>query len=424
MIKKLKLKFILTNMILLTAVILASFVSVYFYTSNDLEKTSTEALHYISENGYDRLDHLLNTQDESTSKHPYLNTFTLYVNELKRTCFIDGFGNTNDLCEKDTAYINDLINEVNKREENEGKLKNYKLRYYSTPTAVGEKIVLLDTTYEETTLCHLITVFVIVGVVSLAAFLTISIIVAKLAVAPVEKSINQQKQLVADVSHELKTPITVISANADIISSHPESSVEEQSKWLGYIKEESKRMSDLVSDMLYLAKTDENLIKADLENINLSNAAYEAALPFESICFEKKKNFEIDIDSDLFAKANLQSVKQLTVILLDNAVKYSDENGIIRISLKPASDRVVLSVYNTGTPIPKDKIPDIFDRFYRVDKSRSRDMGGNGLGLSIAKRIIEMNEAKISVTSSEEAGTVFACSFKAEQKQKDGISFR
>ncbi|MBQ0108844.1 MAG: GHKL domain-containing protein, partial [Clostridiales bacterium] len=120
----------------------------------------------------------------------------------------------------------------------------------------------------------------------------------------------------------------------------------------------------------------------------------------------------------IYVKCNKQSIKQLIGILLDNAIKYSNDNGKIIFSLKRDQDKAVMSVFNTGDPIPKEEIPYLFDRFYRVDESRSRDKGGNGLGLSIAKKIIENNEGSISVISNEENGTTFFCTFKLSKKSK------
>lgn len=418
MIKKLKLKFILTNMILISVVILASFASIYLYTANDLRQTSSDAMHDIAESGNRGIDHLFDIEStKSDSRYSYLTTYTIDLNEISSTCYIDGFGDAGDLTEEQTQYVNDLINQVNAQASSEGVLEQYNLRYYYVKTPVGKKIVLLDKDYEDETLLNLILIFSIVGVVALSAFLIISIIVAGLAVSPVEKSLRQQKQLVSDASHELKTPITVISANADIILSHPESTVREQKKWIEYIKDENSRMSDLVSNMLFLAKTDES-IKSDMHfETDISSAAYEVALPFESVCFEKGKKFSIDIAPDLVISAEQKSVKQLIVILLDNAVKYSDEKGSVALRVYPDSDRVNIAVFNTGTPIPKDSIPFLFERFYRVDESRSREQGGSGLGLSIAKRIIETNEGRISVAS-DEKGTVFTCSFKKKRGDK------
>ena len=228
--------------------------------------------------------------------------------------------------------------------------------------------------------------------------------------------------MISDVSHELKTPISIIATNTDLVLSHSTSIVEDEQQWLFYIKDETVRMTELVNTMLYLAKSDESESKPNLCSFNLTNAVYEIGLPFESFCFEKDKNFNIDAEQDVYIKGDETSVKQLLVILLDNAVKHSNEQAKINLSLEIKNDKAILSVFNTGEPIPKECIPHLFERFYRVDTARSRENGGSGLGLAIAKRIIEYNEASISVLSNEKNGTLFTCTFKLDKSKKKGPS--
>lgn len=419
MIKKLKLKFILTNMTLISIVMLAAFSMLYFNTANELEENSISAMKDIARNDHRKLDSLFEPKPEGDKNHSYLSTYTIDLDEHTNTCFIDGFGDVENLTEDKIKYINGLIYSVKTQENNEGVLEEYNMRYFYTETPSGLRIVLLDKGYEDDSLSNLLVSFATIGSIAFTAFLIISVIVARIAVKPVAESIKQQKQLVSDISHELKTPITIISTNTDIVLSHNESTVDSERKWLGYIKDETKRMSELVSMMLYLAKTDESGVKPSLVEFDLSNSAFEITLPFESICFENSKTFSINIEPNIKILGDEASVKQLMVILLDNAVKYSNDNGRIEFTLKSNADKAIMSVFNTGLPIPKENIPHLFDRFYRIEESRSRDKGGSGLGLSIAKRIIENNKASISVTSDMDHGTVFSCTFDiAKQKKK------
>lgn len=413
MIKKLKIKFILTNMLLITAVMIVAFAFMYLNSAKELETNSINAMRDIALSNRNPIDGLFDHKDgESKTKYPNLSTYTLDIDDRTNTCYIDGFGDVENLTEENIEYINVLINSVQNTGLSEGILEDYNMRFFVTETYFGKRIVLLDKEYEDKSLNQLLVSFSISGVLALIAFLAISMLVARIAVKPVEKSIKQQKQLVSDLSHELKTPITVISTNTDIILSHADSTVDEERKWLGYIKDETKRMTDLISMMLYLAKTDEAEASPKLIDLELSSTAFEASLPFESICFEKGKSFNINIEPDIFIKGEEASIKQLFVILLDNAVKYSNADGRIDLSVCTSGDKAVISVFNTGDPISKDDIPYLFERFYRVDKARSRESGGSGLGLSIAKRIIENNEGNISVTSNAEHGTIFTCTFK------------
>ena len=177
--------------------------------------------------------------------------------------------------------------------------------------------------------------------------------------------------------------------------------------------------------MLYLARSDEDEnAKVATEEADLSACAFEAALPFESICFENGKTYDIDIEPDVYIKCNVAMIKQLIGILLDNAVKYSNEGGRISLKVYSSDEKACISVFNTGEPVPKESLPHLFERFYRVDTSRSRERWGNGLGLSIAKRIIETNEGRISVSSGAETGTVFTCTFKKLKENKKALKFR
>ena len=413
MIKKLKIKFIVTTMCLITIVMSVGLVIQYLNTSSVLKKDSIEALHDIAFSERSPIDGLFN----KGNKHPHLTTYTLDIDLSTNSCYIDGFGDVNNLTKENHEYINELINTVLSADSNEGVIKKYNMRYFAVKTHIGKRIVLLDKSYEDQRLNSLAISLLISGSIAFLSFLLISIIIANIAVKPVERSMQRQNQFISDVSHELKTPITVISTNTDLIMTHSESTVANESKWLGYIKDETVRMSELVNMMLYLAKTDEADSRYELVDFNLSNACYEVALPFESVCFENGKELTINIDEDVYIKGEENSVKQLLVILLDNALKYSNQNGRIELNVSASGDKATVAVFNTGAPIPKECIPNIFERFYRVDEDRSRQTGGSGLGLSIAKRIIEHNEATITVTSSNEHGTEFCCCFKASKNK-------
>lgn len=425
MIKRLRLKFIATNVLLVTLVILAASSFIYIYTKNDLAEKSSAALHDIADRNYGGLEYLFESDQERQDRYPYLSTYIIEYNKARNVCYIDGFGDAANLTEEKKNYVKTLIRAVDEKSENEGVLEAYNLRYYSVDTDYGKRIVLLDRSYEDDSLARLAEIFIVVGGITLLGLTAISVFISGTAVKPVEKSIDIQHKLVSDLSHELKTPITVISTNTDIVLSNPDATVAQQKKWLTYIKDETARMSELITTMLYLARSDEDEnAKVETEDADLSACAYEAALPFESICFENGKNYDIDIEPDVYIRCNVAMIKQLIGILLDNAVKYSNDGGRINLKVYSADERAIVSVFNTGEPIPKESLPHLFERFYRVDTSRSRERGGNGLGLSIAKRIIEINEGRISVSSSEEAGTVFTCSFKRLKDNKKSSKFK
>ncbi len=230
--------------------------------------------------------------------------------------------------------------------------------------------------------------------------LLISVVIAwffsKWAVKPVRVAFDKQKSFVADASHELKTPLSVISANLDVLSAETG-----ENKWISYIRSEVKRMSKLVKDLLYLAKCDSQDVKYQFCSFDLSRAIMSAVLPFESTVFEQEKVLETDIAENIQYTGDENAIKQIAVIFLDNAVKHTEEGAVIKVSLSASGSKTVFSVRNTGAGIsPKDQ-KRIFERFYRTDKSRARDTGGYGLGLSIAKSIADIHHAKLVVNSVE-----------------------
>ena len=211
---------------------------------------------------------------------------------------------------------------------------------------------------------------------------------------PVEASFERQKQFVWDASHEFKTPLAVISANAEVLAADIG-----ENEYLGYIQSEVRRTDKLVQNLLTLARMDKGTVKAELRRLDLSEALLSVALPFESTVFEAGKTLELDVPEGVFVKGDSDMLKQLAVILLSNALKYSDDGGAIRMSLAQKGRSAVLTVFNTGEGIPADKLEKIFDRFYRGDASHNSDIAGNGLGLSIARTIVEAHKGRIHAES-------------------------
>ena len=221
-------------------------------------------------------------------------------------------------------------------------------------------------------------------------------------VQPVEDAFTRQKRFVSDASHELKTPLAVISANAEVL----EQEIGEN-EHLGYIRSEVRRTDTLVRNLLTLARMDRNDTRADMKRFDLSRAVLDVVLPFESTVYEAGKVLEIDVPDGIDCFGNEEMLKQLTVILLSNALKYSDQGGRIRISLKARGKQRELRVFNTGEPIDPEDQERIFDRFWRADPAHGRDTGGHGLGLAIARTIVDVHKGRITVDSHKGTGTAF-----------------
>ena len=243
------------------------------------------------------------------------------------------------------------------------------------------------------------------------------------ALRPIEKSWQQQRQFVADASHELKTPLTVLLADADILLAHPEQTIDSQRKWVEYIQDEARRMKELVEDLLFLARNDSAAEKErKRQPVVLSDVCWNCMLSFEPVAFERGAQVNGDIDPEVRLLGDEGQLRRLVTILLDNACKYCGPEGTVDLSLKRSGDRAVLTVHNTGEPIPPEALPHLFERFYRQDSARARETGGYGLGLAIAASVVERHRGKISVTSTAAEGTTFTVSLPTEHERGIGGS--
>ena len=254
---------------------------------------------------------------------------------------------------------------------------------------------------------------------SCGLFVLLAAFLSKTIVKPVEENTEAQKRFVADASHELKTPLTVIDANASVL----EQSIG-QNKWLDYIKEQSGRMSGLVNELLQLSNLEEDAAagtSSERTQFDAAEAVMAAALPFESVAFERGLTLETDTPEALPVLGRQKDLEQLAGILIDNAIKHSAESGTVRVFLESASERhglketplIRLRVTNQGDEIPAEALPHLFDRFYRADASRTHKDNSYGLGLAIAKGLAERDGGSISVTS-ENGTTEFSVRLPAD----------
>ncbi|KAI7282652.1 hypothetical protein KC345_g3348 [Hortaea werneckii] len=274
-------------------------------------------------------------------------------------------------------------------------------------TSAGELIVFLDITAQQKILTNLIYIFTVVGLLMLIILYFTSRFFANRSIAPVREAFDKQKQFIADASHELKTPLTIINTNADVLLSNSDDTIRNQAKWLQYIKSETERMTRLTNDLLYLTEMDDSRTGMIHSKFNMSDAVENIILTMEAVIFEKNISFGYDIQPELTVIGNSEQIKQVVMILLDNAVKYTNPKGAVHISLKKQNNDVLLSVSNTGEGIAAEHLTRIFDRFYRTDSSRARKQGGYGLGLAIAKSIVDQHKGKIYAKSVAGESTTF-----------------
>lgn len=257
---------------------------------------------------------------------------------------------------------------------------------------------------------NLVLTSLMAGVGALVLLFGISLFLADWALRPVERTWNQQKRFISDASHELKTPLTVILANIDILRRHGADTIASQRKWLDSAGDEAVRMKNLVEDLLTLARLDEAGQTApmpELTEVNLTDAVWASLLTYEPVAFEQGLLLDSSVEPDVYVRGDEQKLRQLTTILLDNACKYAGRRGSVRVTLSASADKAQLAVHNTGEVIPPENLEHLFERFYRADAARTGSKSGYGLGLSIAQGIARLHKGAISATSSAQDGTCF-----------------
>ena len=276
------------------------------------------------------------------------------------------------------------------------------MRYMIAEKYYGYLAVFTETRAESNMQSRLVRLSFVIFLICLILSVFIAWLLSIWAVKPVKISFEKQRRFVGDASHELKTPLSVIATNMDVLVSEVG-----ENKWIGYIQKEVHRMSNLVKDLLYLAKSDASKEINDFIEFDLSRAITSAVLPFETLIFDSGKKLTINIQENVMYKGVQQRIEQLIIILLDNAIKYSYEGTEIKIELKTNGTKKIITVYNWGEGIPLEKQKLIYERFYRLDSSRNRNTGGFGLGLAIAKNIVDSHKGKIHLTSEQGKFTEF-----------------
>jgi len=258
---------------------------------------------------------------------------------------------------------------------------------------------------EENMLESLLYVVVLVNLVSLLIALAVGWFLAKKALVPIQISWEKQQQFIADASHELRTPLAAIMLNLERLFRHPDHTIEQESEKIMIGLQEAKRLNKLVSDLLTLARSDSNELQIMQERFRVDEVAERCAQVFSHLAVAKGVSLETAIEAPLEMVGDEERIHQLLVILLDNALKYTGKDGRIFVSCRREGQRVAIAVKDTGIGIPAKDLPFVFDRFYRVDKMRSKTPEGTGLGLSIAKWIVDAHQGKIQVASEEGVGT-------------------
>lgn len=392
MIKRLRIKFVCINMTIVTAMLCVIFGLVLHFTGTGMEKDSFEMMHTAA-----MTPHQLGIPGKHgpSTQLPY---FTLQSSPGGEWT-VSGSGNY-DLT--DTAMLSELIRLSSAQKS--GVLEEYGLRFVRVETPAAQRIVFADMSRETGIMNDLLQNCLIIGAVSFIVFLIISILLAHWAVKPVAVAWEQQRQFVADASHELKTPLTVILSNAQMLSGSGEDP-ELREKLTTNILTVSRQMKDLVVKLLNSARVDQGIGTVEFSTLDFSETVFNAMLPFDSVFYEQEKELDSDIQDDIMVRGSLSHLVQVVDILLDNAQKYSNKQSHTWVSLKKQGTRhCLLTVANEGPPISAKELKNIFKRFCRADAARERT-GSYGLGLSIAEGIVKAHKGKIWAESKDGVNT-------------------
>lgn len=403
MIRKLRLKFVAVCMAMVTAVLAAVCFAIFAALQGNVEDLSRQVLHrVIQENalpggqkpevgveiGGDKL--LL----------PYFTVSVWPAGGGTYTAYVTG-GTYSGL--EDTAELAAILEDCLNQGPPEGVVASYGLRYLRRDNGLYQRVAFVDMSMESRLLREMMGPSLVIALAAFLLLLGVSVILARWATNPVERAWSQQRQFLSDASHELKTPLTVILSNAELLSALPLET--RPARWTDNILSESRQMKRLVEEMLTLARADNLSQPPVLAEVSLSDLAEDCALAFEPVAFEAGKPLEYHVAEGVLVLGDGDKLRRLASILLDNAVKYGAEGGAITLALEKTERQARLTVSNPGEPIPAEQLSRLFERFYRADASRG-EKSGFGLGLSIAAVIAQEHKGTLRAESGGE-GTRF-----------------
>ena len=395
MIRKLRWQFVAACMGLIAAVLAIVFGCVWASAQNALEHSSHMALEQaLSRRGGDLLPGFRQNGGDDQVLLPY---FTVQV--WGTTVYVTG-GTYSGL--EDTDALTAILTDCLSQEADEGSLPGYALRYLRQDDGLYTQIAFVDISLETAALRQMMASYLRIGLLSLLLLAGASFLLSLRVTRPVERAWRQQRQFFSDASHELKTPLTVILSNAEMLETSD--LPERESRWRDNILSESRQMKTLVEEMLTLSRTEDAQRKPTVADVDLSDLSEDCALAFEPVAFEAGKPLSWNVTPALTVSGDGEKLRRLLSILLDNAAKYGAPGEGIVLSLRAERSQAILSVANGsgGHPIPPEELPRLFERFYRADASRG-EQSGFGLGLPIAQAIAKEHHGALRAESDEQA---------------------
>ncbi len=390
MFRKSRRKIVASIMLVLTLLLLGTLAVIYLSSYFEMRYDNFRMLERQAQNYALHADGTIFrpgiAEPDIPSKKPSLELSTFYAVAIGN----DGRILATDVGER-RVYEEQTLQEYAASILKSGKTRGEKgnLLYYTAQKQGYRVVLFMDNTIVQEKMTLLMRNTLIFGSISMIALFFLSRWLAKKIVAPLEQSYHKQRQFISDAGHELKTPVSVIGANAELLERELG-----DDRWLANIRYENERMGSLVKQLLALAKTEN--VEARREHLAYSRLVSGEVLPFESVAYEKGAHLRSEIDEGIFVEGEEQKLKQLVSILVDNAIEHADGEREVLVRLKAEHGTARLSVINDGREIPKQRRAHLFERFYRADEARGDD-GHFGLGLAIAKAIVDAHKGKITV---------------------------
>lgn len=396
MIKRLQTKFICVIMAIVMVLLGAILGVVIHFTAKNMEMQSISMMRTIATAPFQQ-----GIPGKPMNEEVRLPFFTVQIGN--RGELLAANGGYFDLTDRE--YLQEIVNHALLSDQESGKLEEHNLRYLKSASPMGLTIVFSDTTTESTTIKHLLYSCLAIFFAAMVVFFGISILLSHWVIRPVATAWDQQRQFVSDASHELKTPLAVIMANAELMQGE-EASEEDRKTYSGNILGMTYQMRSLVENMLEMARVDNGTVKMDFAAVDFSQFVSDAVLSFQLLYEEKGMGLRCAAADGIQIQGSEQHLYQVMDVLMDNALKYSTPGGMVRVDLTSNTRTCTLSVASPGEPISGEDLKKIFKRFYRADKARAMD-GSYGLGLSIAESIVEAHKGRIWAESANGYNTFF-----------------
>lgn len=415
MLKRLKFNFILLAMLSMTVTLVLAFTVVNITLRVRMTSRVDSIIQVLYDNGgsfpiaykSDLFDDTIEDKknDVIHNETPFQTRYYVaYVNLIDGDAIVTN-GDYSHIAIKNIAGIQEQISTILERDSDKGYIDTYRYGKFATP--YGFMLIVVDCKSDLNMVDTLLTITLVTITLCVVIVLVLLLVLSKRVLRPFEQNREKQRRFITDAGHELKTPIAIIQSNAEVMEM-----IDGENKWLANIKAQTNRMNTLVKGLIELSKMDEQVLsEKEKQKLILSQIVSDSV---DSFCVPAQaKGIEIsaDIAPNVSIMGDLEDIVRLVGILLDNAIKYTDERMKISVKVFSKARRVFLIVSNTCAGLDRESVPKFFDRFYRSDESRNSHSGGYGIGLSMAQMIVQNHKGRIGATYTEDERIVFTVEF-------------